>query len=55
MDANDFSIQLAALLDGLAIEVMLGDPTVDADRMRQLATDFVNVTLKTPAIGRRDH
>jgi AcrR family transcriptional regulator len=44
---SDFAIQLAALLDGLAIEVMLGDPTVDADRMRKLAEDFVNVALKT--------
>jgi AcrR family transcriptional regulator len=55
VEVNDFAIQLAALLDGLAIEVMLGDPTVDADRMRRLATDFVSVALKTPAIGRRDH
>lgn len=44
---SDFAIQLAALLDGLAIEVMLGDPTVDADRMRKLAEDFVNTSLKT--------
>jgi AcrR family transcriptional regulator len=44
---SDFAVQLAALLDGLAIEVMLGDPTVDADRMRELAEDFVNVALKT--------
>lgn len=47
VDASDFSIQLAALLDGLAIEVMLGDPTVDADRMRRLADDFVARTLRT--------
>jgi AcrR family transcriptional regulator len=48
VSVSDFAIQLAALLDGLAIEVMLGDPTVDADRMRKLAEDFVNVALKTP-------
>jgi AcrR family transcriptional regulator len=54
VDVNDFAIQLAALLDGLAIEVMLGDPTVDADRMSRLAHDFVDRTLKTPAIGRHD-
>ncbi len=47
VDASDFSIQLAALLDGLAIEVMLGDPTVDADRMRRLADDFVARALRT--------
>jgi len=43
--ASDFSIQLAALLDGLAIEVMLRDPTVDAKRMRKLAFDFVEMAL----------
>jgi AcrR family transcriptional regulator len=47
VDSSDFSIQLAALLDGLAIEVMLGDPTVDADRMRRLANDFVERALHT--------
>ena len=54
VDANDFSIQLAALLDGLAIEVMLGDPTVDAERMRRLAEDFVDRALNIPAIGRQE-
>ncbi len=48
VDASDFAIQLAALLDGLAIEVMLGDPTVDADRMRRLANDFVDHMLRSP-------
>jgi len=47
VDASDFSIQLAALLDGLAIEVMLRDPTVDATRMRKLAFDFVELALNT--------
>ena len=46
VDVSDFAIQLAALLDGLAIEVMLGDPTVDAARMRNLAEDFVELALK---------
>ena len=46
VDVSDFSIQLAALLDGLAIEVMLGDPTVDAGRMRSLAESFVTRSLK---------
>jgi AcrR family transcriptional regulator len=48
IDASDFAIQLAALLDGLAIEVMLGDPTVDADRMRRLAQDFADRALEPP-------
>ena len=48
LNANDFAIQLAAMLDGLAIEVMLGDPTVDTDRMRDLANSFLDLALKTP-------
>jgi AcrR family transcriptional regulator len=47
VDSADFSIQLAALLDGLAIEVMLRDPTVDSARMEQLAMGFVEMALKT--------
>lgn len=46
VDAKDFSIQLAAMLDGLAIEAMLGDPTVDADRMSDLARSFARFFLK---------
>jgi hypothetical protein len=46
VDAKDFSIQLAAMLDGLAIEAMLGDPTVDAERMSQLARSFARAVLK---------
>jgi hypothetical protein len=51
--ASDFAIQLAALLDGLAIEVMLRDPTVDATRMRKLANDFVEMALQ-PTFDRHD-
>jgi AcrR family transcriptional regulator len=47
VDSADFSIQLAALLDGLAIEVMLRDPTVDSARMEKLAMGFVEMALKT--------
>jgi AcrR family transcriptional regulator len=47
VDSADFAIQLAALLDGLAIEVMLRDPTVDAARMESLAMGFVDMALKT--------
>ena len=46
VDAKDFSIQLAAMLDGLAIEAMLGDPTVDAVRMSELARSFAHSVLK---------
>jgi AcrR family transcriptional regulator len=45
-DAKDFSIQLAAMLDGLAIAAMLGDPTVDAARMSAVARSFCRLTLK---------
>lgn len=46
VEAKDFAMQLAAMLDGLAIEAMLGDPTVDAERMTQLAMSFVRAVLK---------
>lgn len=36
VDADDFSLRLAALIDGLAIQVMLRDPEVPSDRMRDL-------------------
>ena len=45
-DPKDFSLQLAAMLDGLAIEAMLGDPTVDAARMSELARSFARSVLK---------
>lgn len=46
VDAKDFALQLAAMLDGLAIEAMLGDPTVDAARMSDLARGFARTALK---------
>lgn len=48
VDSQAFSVQLAALLDGLAIEVMLGDPTVDSSRMAELARSFARSLLKEP-------
>jgi AcrR family transcriptional regulator len=36
VDADDFSLLLAALIDGLAIQVVLGDPEVPAERMFDL-------------------
>jgi AcrR family transcriptional regulator len=36
VDADDFALRLAALIDGLAIQVMLGDPEVPAERMFDL-------------------
>jgi len=46
VDAKDFALQLAAMLDGLAIEAMLGDPTVDAERMSALSRSFARMVLK---------
>jgi BetI-type transcriptional repressor, C-terminal len=36
VDAGDFSLRLAALIDGLAIQVVLGDPDVTPERMFEL-------------------
>jgi AcrR family transcriptional regulator len=36
VDADEFALRLAALLDGLAIHVVLGDPEVPAERMFDL-------------------
>jgi AcrR family transcriptional regulator len=36
VDADEFALRLAALLDGLAIRVVLGDPEVPAERMFDL-------------------
>jgi hypothetical protein len=49
VDAKDFALQLAAMLDGLAIEAMLGDPTVDAERMSALSRSFARLVLKQRA------
>ncbi len=40
VDPTDFALQLAAMLDGLAMEAMLGDPDVDSKRMSELARSF---------------
>ena len=46
VEVKGFSIQLAAMLDGLAVEAMLGDPTVDPARMSELARSFARTVLK---------
>jgi AcrR family transcriptional regulator len=40
VDVEDFVATLAALIDGLAIQVLLGDPSTDAERMRRLCLAF---------------
>jgi AcrR family transcriptional regulator len=37
IDAREAAATLASLIDGLAVQVALGDPTVDAARMRELS------------------
>jgi AcrR family transcriptional regulator len=39
LDPDGFAIRLAALIDGLAIAVVLGDPEVDAERMFDLCME----------------
>jgi AcrR family transcriptional regulator len=41
----DFAIQLSALIDGLAIQVLLADPAVDSANMRRLSLDFARHAL----------
>lgn len=46
VDPVTFALQLAAMLDGLAMEAMLGDPAVDSIRMSELARSFSRKMLK---------
>ena len=46
VDSGVFALQLAAMLDGLAMEAMLGDPAVDSARMSELARSFSRMMLK---------
>jgi AcrR family transcriptional regulator len=45
IDAEEFVTQFAAMLDGLAIQVMAGSPSVSAARMRELVTGWVRREL----------
>jgi AcrR family transcriptional regulator len=49
-DADDFALRLASLVDGLAIQVVLGDPDVGADRMLDicLRTAFQELGFEHP-------
>ena len=40
VNVDDFTIRLAALVDGLALQVALEDPEVDADRMLRLCLGY---------------
>ena len=56
VDADDFTITLAALLDGLAVQIALEDPEVPPQRCYELAMRFASGQLgfdwKPPAPGR---
>jgi hypothetical protein len=41
----DFALELAALIDGLALQVVLEDPEVDGERMRRLSLDMAQHRL----------
>jgi AcrR family transcriptional regulator len=52
VDANRFAITLSALIDGLAIQVLLQDPSVDAAMMRDLCLELAAANLG-PAVKSR--
>lgn len=45
LNVDDFTIRLAAMVDGLALQVALEDSEVDADRMLQLCLGYAATTL----------
>lgn len=45
LDANAFAVEFAALLDGLAVQVVLGDESVDAAGMVRIALGFAARSL----------
>jgi AcrR family transcriptional regulator len=53
VDAEEFSIAFAALLDGLSIQTALDDPVVDGQRACQVAMRFASASLGFPWKYRR--
>lgn len=45
VEVTDFAINLSALIDGLAIQVLLADPAVDSANMRRLCLGFAKSQL----------
>ena len=45
-DAEDFAIRLAALMDGLALQVVLRDPAVSTEKMRALCLETATQRLE---------
>lgn len=48
VDAEEFSIAFAALLDGLSIQTALDDPVVDGERAQRVAMRFASGSLGFP-------
>lgn len=46
-DVEQFSVEWAALLDGLSVQVALDDPRVDVKRAKRIAMDFARRALST--------
>jgi AcrR family transcriptional regulator len=53
VNARAFALTFAALLDGLSIQVALGDPEIDSDRAYAIAMHFAEQELGLPAARRR--
>lgn len=53
VDAEDFAVTWAVLLDGLSIQVALKDPIVDPDRAFDIAMSFAEQALSLPPARRR--
>ena len=51
IDADEFALRLSALIDGLAVQVLLGDPEVTADRMRKTCLEVSSRELGFDAEG----
>ena len=45
VDASDFALFLAALMDGLALQMVLGDPAVTTDKMRNVCIETATQRL----------
>jgi hypothetical protein len=37
MDTEDLALQLGTMIDGMAIQVLLGDPSVTPERMHRMS------------------
>ncbi|MGH2699048.1 MAG: TetR/AcrR family transcriptional regulator [Actinomycetota bacterium] len=49
VDADDFALRLASLIDGLALQVVLEDEEVTGERMHRVCIDFVRRELDVGA------